>query len=198
VNVEVAQSNRLPGGVGVWRGWWILARDAGMGVVLAFAPLLLLGILLVAIGIIGRDPAALGFVIGPVVASWLLVRLYRPGVAVTAQGQPDVHALVVSAADRTGVAPPDRIWLTATPTVTARTRIGRRKVHIGLPLLACLSRTEMAALVGHALSLLHHRRPWLVTRLWSRTVQVGQLLPGEPSALVGQRRMKSSSASSTS
>lgn len=165
---EVTESNRLPGGLSRWRAWRVLARDGGVATVFGVLPLLLLAGLMATAGLVDRDPVGMVILTAPLVVAGLAVLLHRPGAAVTEQRQPAVHTLVAEAARRIGTAPPDRIWLTGEPVVVARVKDRRRDLRIGLPLVACLPRAELAALIGHELSLLHHRRAWLVTRLWRR------------------------------
>lgn len=110
VTVEVAQSNRLPGGLPGWQGWWVLARDGGLGAAFTLLPLLLITLLMAAAGIVDRDPTGLVFLAAPLVVAGLATWWHRPGAAVTAQTQPEVHALVTDAARRVGVPMPERVW----------------------------------------------------------------------------------------
>lgn len=181
MNVDIGQSKRLPGGLTARRGWRAFIRAGGPEATYV----LLLALLLLVLALV-LDPVGLILVVALLVLAEFVARSRRPGAAVTARSQPEVHALVTDAARRIGVAPPKRVWLVGGPTVTARVTIGltgrRRELRVGIPLLACLSHSQMAALIGHELWLLHHRRAWLVTRLWQRwceATELAALYPGD-------------------
>ena len=107
----VTQPDRLPGGIGVSRGRWVLARDGGLGALFFHLPMVLFFAVIGGIALLERDPGVLVVMIAPLAITGVASRLRRPGAAVTAEHQPDLHALVTEAARRIGTAPPDRIWL---------------------------------------------------------------------------------------
>src|SRR5215470_4184973 len=123
------------------------------------------------------------FVTIGLIVSWAVGLLNRPGVRATASNQPALAALVGRVAAITGSPPPDRIWLTGSPHIAAQVSAWRRDLHVGMPLLRSLSTSQVQALVGHELSILGHRRPWLVTRLmeqWTDATKDIHLADGEP------------------
>ncbi|QKW11367.1 hypothetical protein [Verrucosispora sp. NA02020] len=96
------------------------------------------------------------------------------GVPVTRRTRPELFDTVAETAGRLGTAMPDRVLLTGTPTVDLAVAHRRRHLLIGLPLLDCLSATELRALVGHRLALLRHRHCALVVgllHLWTEAVR---------------------------
>ncbi|MCI0685994.1 MAG: hypothetical protein L0Y54_01970, partial [Sporichthyaceae bacterium] len=157
----VEQPGRLPGGLSRRRGWLLLLRTKArswkypFGIVLAYAAAVAWAyglaatlLLIVIVGVMG-----------------LVSLLHRPGIRVTTENQPALAGLVADVAAVVGGRPDVRIWLTSTPQISAQVSWWRCDLHLGLPLLACLSHLEVRALVGHELSVLSHARPWLVAQL---------------------------------
>ncbi|MER7168532.1 M48 family metallopeptidase [Micromonospora sp. NPDC000207] len=154
--------DELPGGLGRWRARWLVARHSG-----ALGPLAYGGVLVLLAPVI---------LFAPVMLLWFALQaLYelgaarwgnRGGVPVTADTHPELTALVEEVARRVGVAPPDRVLLTADPVVTVEVVGGRRFLCVGLPLLACLDRPELRAVVAHRLALLRYRPARLVDSLF--------------------------------
>ncbi|GAA2584802.1 hypothetical protein GCM10010399_13570 [Dactylosporangium fulvum] len=104
---------------------------------------------------------------------------------VTAAGQPALHALVAGVARTLRLPPTTRVWLTADAAVTRQADLYGRHLIIGLPLLSLLSGTELRALVGHELALLHRpdaRRADRALAKWSSAVwdEAVQELPADP------------------
>ncbi|GGM55612.1 hypothetical protein ACFFX1_08135 [Dactylosporangium sucinum] len=98
----------------------------------------------------------------------------RPGtLPVTAAGQPALHALVAGVTRTLGLPPSTRVWLTADAAVTREANLYGRHLIIGLPLLSVLTTTELRALVGQELALLHRpdaRRADRALAKWSDAV----------------------------
>ncbi|KXK61818.1 hypothetical protein AWW66_11580 [Micromonospora rosaria] len=145
----------LPGGLGVWRARWLVLRHGGtLGPVVygagavALAPLFLLWLAVLAL-------------VDQVTARWGS----RDGVPVAPETHPELSALVTEVARHLGTDPPDRVLLSAEPVVEAEVTHGQRYLRIGLPVLACLSRADLRAVLGHRLALLRHRRAGLVVPL---------------------------------
>ncbi|WP_203897779.1 hypothetical protein [Virgisporangium aliadipatigenens] len=106
--------------------------------------------------------------LGAVFVLWLGPLGRRPGLPVTAFTQPALHALVRGVADGLGVRRRYDVRLVGEPTVEARVGRLRRELHIGLPLLAVLTRAELRALVGGALAILDRPDGELVAKLRRR------------------------------
>ncbi|MEV2237721.1 M48 family metallopeptidase [Micromonospora sp. NPDC049891] len=146
---------RMPGGLGTWRARWLLARHNG-----------LLGALFYPLALAVVMPAVL--VWGAVLALLDIgsARLGNRGaVPVTPGRHPELYALVEQTARRLDTPMPDRVLLTAAPTVELTVFYRQRHLLIGLPLLDCLTADELRALLGHRLALLRYRHAGLVTGL---------------------------------
>jgi hypothetical protein len=164
VNVVVREGGRLPGGLSAWP-----ALRHGVRLRAGYVVLFLL---------LAAYPVAAAVAHGPWIGEFaplfaglfvgLSVVLERPGARVARTTQPRLAEVVASVARATGRRAPDRVWLTGQPDIAATTSLGRRDLHIGLPLLACLGEPELRALIAHELSTLDHPYPGLVRRLLSR------------------------------
>ncbi|WP_434742287.1 M48 family metallopeptidase [Micromonospora sp. SH-82] len=170
--------DELPGGLGRWRARWLVARHNG-----ALGPLAYGGMLVLLAPVV---------LFAPVMLLWFAVQaLYelgaarwgnRGGVPVTADTHPELTALVDEVARRVGVPPPDRVLLTADPVVTVEVVGGRRFLCIGLPLLACLDRHELRAVVAHRLTLLRYRPARLVDSLFDLWAEATETIEIETAA----------------
>lgn len=156
--------SRLPGGVSVVRGCWLLLRLHAIAATLAFAVVLVIAAPWLDSGV----RAAVGFfavlMVIFAVPDWLMPAHLR----VTEHEQPHLHALVRDAVARLRVPAPDRVWLGHGATVAGQVRLGRRELVIGLPVAYALSRSELAALVEHELTVLDTERAWLSVPLYRR------------------------------
>jgi hypothetical protein len=170
--VRVTVNAGVPGGLPYWRARWLVAggwRALLFAVVIA-PPVVGLAVLALGTGGFG---VALSVVVAAVVAAWVA---RSDGVAVTGRRQPELAALVGSVADRCGVRHPTRVRLVGSAEVAARVRFGRRELHVGQPLVDCLSPAELAALIGAELWLLDQPRPGLLVglrRVWVDAVEAG-------------------------
>jgi hypothetical protein len=164
-------------------GWWraarlLLPRKDTLRALLHVGPYLGVAV----VGSLFGDPRAYAVaVVLPIVFATLVVSA-NEGVPVTAESQPALHALVDTVAARLGVRRPRRVRLVANAAVVAATSFGRRELHIGHPLLACLSEAELAALIGAELSLLGQRRPRLAVWLRGEWLAVGGRIYREEAA----------------
>jgi hypothetical protein len=121
-------------------------------------------------------------------ARWLLMRYggrapgepSYPGVPAAAQAE--LLALVAEVAARVGVARPDAVLLTGYGTIRSWASRRHRRLLVGLPLLQCLTRDEVRALVAHELAIVDHRRANLVVRLRALYEEAVDPLSMAPSA----------------
>jgi hypothetical protein len=108
-------------------------------------------------------PVALAVVLVVVVGPLFL--LWPRGSRVTVDRHADLHALVHDTAARVGLPPPGRVCLTGRAEVLAVVRDRSLELHVGQPLVRCLTADELSALIAHELSILSHRHAWLLSRL---------------------------------
>src|SRR3954468_2962084 len=103
-----------------------------------------------------------------------------PGVPAAAQAE--LLALVAEVAARVGVARADAVLLTGDGTIRSWASRRHRRLLVGLPLLQCLTRDEVRALVAHELAVVDHRRANLVVRLRALYEEAVDPLSMAPSA----------------
>ena len=163
----------MPGGLPVWRARWFLFWFRGRVVRNALKRLLVLG-LPVAAGLLAwSDGHHVGLAVPTVVltgavaaARWPRTgRRFRWGAAVTPQTQPTLYALVERVAATLDSPLPDLVWLVHEPIVRSHLAGGRRHLWIGLPLVSCVTRAQLEALVAHELAVLRYEHAPLVLRL---------------------------------
>jgi hypothetical protein len=156
-----------------WRGWWLAIRGGSVLRIVLYGYFvgLFSAIWSVVVGLSMHRPhwfvvAGLCFALTVAMAV-----AERPPAAlrVTIRNQPDLYELVHSVARRLGTPMPRRVWLTHRADVSAG--MGRRlDLLIGLPLVDCMSASQLSALIGHELTLLAQPRSWMtrqVHRVWS-------------------------------
>ncbi|GIH02644.1 hypothetical protein Rhe02_07110 [Rhizocola hellebori] len=83
------------------------------------------------------------------VLRWRRHRL--PGVVVSEEHAGPLWMLVRELAESAGTRPPDEIVLVTTPTASVSEVKRRRFLHLGFPLLMCLTTAQIRAIVGHEL-----------------------------------------------